>query len=222
VVAHAFNPNTWEVEAGRFLSSRPAWSTKWVPGQPGLHRETLSRKTKKKNPSRACFPVWGTLLLELIQSLPLALCFQPLLFNRLTAQDFLCRDLCLPIFFSPPLSLRALPLRFCPTSATPFYCGASPSQGPHGDLVAQDRRPYLGLVFYILYLLSHGILRVILPTSFPFCFNKPESWSPGALGNVPEMNAGSLWLSQATHPSLSLSFSTLPARSACQRKQTLG
>jgi hypothetical protein len=29
-------------EAGRFLSSMPAWSTKWVPGQPGLHRETLS------------------------------------------------------------------------------------------------------------------------------------------------------------------------------------
>jgi hypothetical protein len=28
VVAHAFNPSTWEVEAGRFLSSRPAWSTK--------------------------------------------------------------------------------------------------------------------------------------------------------------------------------------------------
>ena len=23
-----------------FLSSRPAWSTKWVPGQPGLYRET--------------------------------------------------------------------------------------------------------------------------------------------------------------------------------------
>jgi hypothetical protein len=27
VVAHAFNPSTWEAEAGRFLSSRPAWST---------------------------------------------------------------------------------------------------------------------------------------------------------------------------------------------------
>jgi hypothetical protein len=26
---------------------RPAWSTKLVPGQPGLHRETLSRKTKQ-------------------------------------------------------------------------------------------------------------------------------------------------------------------------------
>jgi hypothetical protein len=45
LVAHAFNPSTWEAEAGGFLSSRPAWSTKWVPGQPGLHRETLSRKT---------------------------------------------------------------------------------------------------------------------------------------------------------------------------------
>jgi hypothetical protein len=52
VVAHAFNPSTWEAEAeaGRFLSSRPAWSTKWVPGQPGLHRETLSwKQTNKKN-----------------------------------------------------------------------------------------------------------------------------------------------------------------------------
>jgi hypothetical protein len=48
VVAHAFNPSTWEAEAGRFLSSRPAWSTEWVPGQPGLHRETLSQKTKTK------------------------------------------------------------------------------------------------------------------------------------------------------------------------------
>jgi hypothetical protein len=27
VVAHAFNPSTWEAEAGRFLNSRPAWST---------------------------------------------------------------------------------------------------------------------------------------------------------------------------------------------------
>ena len=28
VVVHAFNPSTWEAEAGRFLSLRPAWSTK--------------------------------------------------------------------------------------------------------------------------------------------------------------------------------------------------
>jgi hypothetical protein len=48
VVAHAFNPSTREAEAGGFLSSRPAWSTEGVPGQPGLQRETLSRKTKKK------------------------------------------------------------------------------------------------------------------------------------------------------------------------------
>jgi hypothetical protein len=42
-VAHTFNPSTWEAEAGGFLSSRPAWSTKCVPGQPGIHRETLSQ-----------------------------------------------------------------------------------------------------------------------------------------------------------------------------------
>jgi hypothetical protein len=28
MVAHAFRPSTRETEAGRFLSSRPAWSTK--------------------------------------------------------------------------------------------------------------------------------------------------------------------------------------------------
>jgi hypothetical protein len=28
VVAHAFNPSTWEAEAGGSLSLRPAWSTK--------------------------------------------------------------------------------------------------------------------------------------------------------------------------------------------------
>jgi hypothetical protein len=39
---------TREAEAGRFLSSRPAWSTEWVPGQPGLLRETLSWKNKTK------------------------------------------------------------------------------------------------------------------------------------------------------------------------------
>jgi hypothetical protein len=48
VVAHALNPSTREAEAGGFLSSRPAWSTEWVPGQPGLHRETLSRKQQQQ------------------------------------------------------------------------------------------------------------------------------------------------------------------------------
>ena len=36
-------------QAGRFLSSRPVWSSKWVPEQPGLHRETLSGKTNQTN-----------------------------------------------------------------------------------------------------------------------------------------------------------------------------
>lgn len=35
-------------EAGTSLSSRPAWPTGWVPGQAGLHRETMSRKKEKR------------------------------------------------------------------------------------------------------------------------------------------------------------------------------
>jgi hypothetical protein len=51
----AFNPSTQEAEAGRFLSSMPAWSAKWVPGQPGytekpcLEKKTKQNKTKKKS-----------------------------------------------------------------------------------------------------------------------------------------------------------------------------
>jgi hypothetical protein len=48
VVTHTFNPSTREAEAGGFLSSRPAWSTKWVPGQPGLQRNPVSRNQKRK------------------------------------------------------------------------------------------------------------------------------------------------------------------------------
>jgi hypothetical protein len=48
VVVHAFNPSTWEAEAGGILSSRPTWSTEWVPGHPGIHSEILSKKKIKK------------------------------------------------------------------------------------------------------------------------------------------------------------------------------
>jgi hypothetical protein len=48
VVVHAFNPRTQEAEAGGFLSSRPAWSTEQVPGQPKLHRETLLWKKRRR------------------------------------------------------------------------------------------------------------------------------------------------------------------------------
>jgi hypothetical protein len=40
VVAYAFNPSTREAEAGGFLSSRPAWSTK--------KRKEKKRKEKKR------------------------------------------------------------------------------------------------------------------------------------------------------------------------------
>jgi hypothetical protein len=33
VVGRAFNPSTWEAKVGGFLSSRPAWSTKFQDSQ---------------------------------------------------------------------------------------------------------------------------------------------------------------------------------------------
>jgi hypothetical protein len=49
VVAHAFNPSTWEAEAGGFLSSRPAWSTK-VSSRTAraTQRNPVSKNQKKK------------------------------------------------------------------------------------------------------------------------------------------------------------------------------
>jgi hypothetical protein len=47
VLVHAFNLSTKDAEAGGFMSLRPAWSIKWVPGQSGLHRESLPQKQNK-------------------------------------------------------------------------------------------------------------------------------------------------------------------------------
>lgn len=41
MVAHAFNSSTGETESGGSLSLKPVWSTKWIPEQPRLLRETL-------------------------------------------------------------------------------------------------------------------------------------------------------------------------------------
>jgi hypothetical protein len=40
-VVHTFSPSTLAQISG-YVNSRPAWSTEQVPGQPGLHRETMS------------------------------------------------------------------------------------------------------------------------------------------------------------------------------------
>ena len=46
-MSHTFNLSTQEAESGRSLSSKPAWSTEQVLGQPGLHRQILSGRKKK-------------------------------------------------------------------------------------------------------------------------------------------------------------------------------
>lgn len=44
MVTRDFN---WEAVVGRFLNSRTAWFTEQAQGQSGLHKETLSGKTKE-------------------------------------------------------------------------------------------------------------------------------------------------------------------------------
>jgi hypothetical protein len=48
VVVHAFNPSTWEAEAGRFLSSKPAWSTEFQDSQGYTEKPCLEKQKKKK------------------------------------------------------------------------------------------------------------------------------------------------------------------------------
>jgi hypothetical protein len=49
VVVHAFNPSTWEAEAGRFLSSRPARA---VQRNPVLKNKNKTQKTKTNKQTR--------------------------------------------------------------------------------------------------------------------------------------------------------------------------
>jgi hypothetical protein len=46
VVAHAFNPSTWEAEAGGFLSSRPAWSKSEFQDNQGYTEKPCHEKPK--------------------------------------------------------------------------------------------------------------------------------------------------------------------------------
>ena len=49
-MAHAFNPRTWEAEAGEFLSSRPAWSTELVSSRTAraTQRNPVLKNQKKR------------------------------------------------------------------------------------------------------------------------------------------------------------------------------
>jgi hypothetical protein len=47
MVTYTFNPSTGR-QRQTDLGLRLAWSTERVPGQPGLHKETLSQKPKTK------------------------------------------------------------------------------------------------------------------------------------------------------------------------------
>jgi len=139
VVVHAFNPSTGEAEAGGFLSSRPAWSTKWVPGQPGLHRETLSQKTKKKKKKKSMhvinltMPLWFPTASKSAPEFLMAVSFLDFLKIRFTSRSQMP---CLLSFQSHPYkSLLPLALSFHrrgSPSWVPLHPGASsPSRTRH-------------------------------------------------------------------------------------------
>jgi hypothetical protein len=52
VVVHAFNPSTREAEAGGFLSSRSAWSTKFQDSQ-ATQRNPVSKTKKEKKKKKS-------------------------------------------------------------------------------------------------------------------------------------------------------------------------
>lgn len=60
-MAQAFNPGTSMGEAGRSLGSRAACSTQVAPGQPWIHRETMSQKKKIRGMMKAVLR-WTLLL----------------------------------------------------------------------------------------------------------------------------------------------------------------
>jgi hypothetical protein len=52
VVAHDFDPSTWEAEAGRFLSLRPVWSTLSSRTARTTQRNPVSKNQKKQNKTK--------------------------------------------------------------------------------------------------------------------------------------------------------------------------
>jgi hypothetical protein len=56
VMVHTYYPCTWDAKED--LKLRPAWTTKWVPYQPGLCSNTLSQKPKsyRCGPVAECLP----------------------------------------------------------------------------------------------------------------------------------------------------------------------
>jgi hypothetical protein len=54
LVAHTFNPSTWEAEAGRFLSSRPkaspVYRREFQDSQDYTEKPCLENKTKQNKP----------------------------------------------------------------------------------------------------------------------------------------------------------------------------
>jgi hypothetical protein len=74
VVAHAFNPTTWEAEAGGFLSSRPAWSIRVSSRTAGaIQRNPVSKqKQQQRTNSMMGLKAYATIPQTLPQNITLS------------------------------------------------------------------------------------------------------------------------------------------------------
>jgi hypothetical protein len=55
VVAHVFNPSTWEAEKGALLSLRPVWSTSEFQDSQGYTEKPYLGKQTNKKKNNNCF-----------------------------------------------------------------------------------------------------------------------------------------------------------------------
>jgi hypothetical protein len=60
MLAHTFNPSTWEAEAGEFLSLRPAWSTVSSRTARATQRNPVSGGKKRRKEKKIARRWWRT------------------------------------------------------------------------------------------------------------------------------------------------------------------
>ena len=97
-MAYAFNPSTWEAEAGGSVSSRSNWSTELDPGQTNYTKKSCPKKQKlklkqtRKQVEQAMMnkPVCSTPPLSLHQLLPPGSCLP--LVSALSFDDEQCSE----------------------------------------------------------------------------------------------------------------------------------
>jgi hypothetical protein len=128
------------------VSLRPAWSTEWVPEQPGPHRETLSWKIQSNQPTRQkahlilWFSVCAGMCVEIREQFSAVRSLFPLLYG-FWGWNSGCQACMVGTFPSTPLSPLCSPT-FVKLSAVPLF----PLISPPSEHVVTFHRLFLRLM----------------------------------------------------------------------------